>query len=131
MRSLRNRFLRCIYLVADTRLKQIMFKFALVSCFSFCMFQTFTALSSPHVINSITKFPSNALNMQGKYSQPAKLCNTLYHCIFYFSKIWSVPKVRHSKWPWLLHLTYSKEKFDFKINILWSVSKVSHHKKHF
>ena len=86
MRSLRNRFLRSIYLVADTRLKQMMFQFALVSCFPFCMLQTLTALSSAHVINSITNFPSNALNMQRKYSQPAKLHNTLYHCIFYLSK---------------------------------------------
>ena len=61
LKSLCNRFLRCIYLTADARLKQITFQSALVNLFSFCMLETVTTLLFSHVINSITNFPSNSL----------------------------------------------------------------------
>ena len=59
LRSLCNRFLRCIYLTADARLKKITFQSALVSLFYFCMLETVTNLLFLHVINSITNFLSN------------------------------------------------------------------------
>ena len=100
LRSFCNRFLRCIYLDTYTELEQIMFQVALVNLFSLCILETFTTLSSAHVI---TKTP-------GKYSQPAKLCNTLYHCTLYLSKPLVCIKGKplkvtisissHNKWPW-------------------------------
>ena len=63
LRWLCNRFLRCIYLTADARLKQVTFQSALVNLFSFCKLETVigTTLLSLHVINSINNSPSNTL----------------------------------------------------------------------
>ena len=96
LRSFCNRFLRCIYLDTYTELEQIMFQVALVNLFSLCILETFTTLSSAHVV---TKTP-------GKYSQVA--IATLFMTVsFTLVNLWSVSKASHSKCPWLHLATIS------------------------
>ena len=86
LRSFCNRFLRCIYLDTYTKLEQIMFQVTLVNFFSLCIIETFTTLSSAHLI---TKTPR-------KYSQAA--IATLFMTVsFTLVNLWSVSKASHSK----------------------------------
>ena len=54
-----HKVLKVHILAADATPRQIAFQFALVDLFSFCMLETFTALSSVLAMISITNSPPN------------------------------------------------------------------------